>query len=464
MSTQAPSLPGPDGSFDLPRVGRGGRLARRARPAALPARAALALLVLAGTVLALGAAHTPPLLPESLRPLPPALSSLGGVFYGLGIDLHVGGAILALVLMFGAYAIVVGSAQRLSARSVLIAVALLDVLVLLGPPMISTDVFSYQAYARMGALYHINPYTHGPVANFYDPVYDYVGSDWYKAGSAYGPVFTVFTYALARLSIPVSVFLFKAIAAAALVGVIPLVWRCAQRRGTHPVRAVAVVGLNPLLIIYAIGGGHNDLLMLLALVGGLYAILLAHERVGGALGVLAAGIKLTAGVVLPFALAAPGADRRGPRRNLLLGAGVAIAAVGALSAQFFGTGSIDMLATIDKSQSEGGWQSIPGFIATRLHLVTVGHITGYVLAGMFVGVFLWLLRRVWRGQTDWLEGAGWAMLAMLVASSSLLPWYVTWLLPLAGLSHDRRLVRWTVALTGAVLAVQMLGYIPHGTV
>ena len=42
---------------------------------------------------------------------------------------------------------------------------------------------------------------------------------------------------------------------------------------------------------------------------------------------------------------------------------------------------------------------------------------------------------------DWIDGAGWATVAMLVAASSLLPWYVAWLLPLAALASDRRLVR-----------------------
>ena len=66
-------------------------------------------------------------------------------------------------------------------------------------------------------------------------------------------------------------------------------------------------------------------------------------------------------------------------------------------------------------------------------MVTVGHVVGYVLAAAFVVVFVWLVRRVWRGQMDWIDGAGWATAAMLVAASSLLPWYVAWLLPFAAL-------------------------------
>ena len=75
----------------------------------------------------------------------------------------------------------------------------------------------------------------------------------------------------------------------------------------------------------------------------------------------------------------------------------------------------------------------------------------------------WLLRRVWHGRTDWIDGAGWATVAMLVAASSLLPWYVAWALPLAAVGRDRRLATTALIFTGVVLLIQMLGYIPHGS-
>jgi hypothetical protein len=127
----------------------------------------------------------------------------------------------------------------------------------------------------------------------------------------------------------------------------------------------------------------------------------------------------------------------------------------------FGSGAFHLLATVRQSQSEGDWKSIPGVISTRLDMPTVGHISQYVLATAFVGLCGWLVRRVWQGTTDWIDGAGWAMLALLIASSSLLPWYVAWMLPLAALAHDHRLWRMAIVMTGIVQAIQLLGYIPH---
>jgi alpha-1,6-mannosyltransferase len=421
-------------------------------------RFALAGLVICGCLISVAAAGTDSLLPESIRPVP---SSLGGAFGATGLDLHVGGAIAALTLMFVSYAVVVATSTRLSARAVLIAIAVLHVVVLLGPPLVSTDVFSYQAYARLGSLYADNPYLNGPHAIFYDHVFPYIGAKWSYTPSVYGPVFTAFSYLLASLTIATSVFAYKSIAAIASLALVAVVWRCAQLRGINPVRAAALVGLNPLLMLYGVGGGHNDLLMLLAVAGAIYGVLASRERLGGAMTMVAIGVKLTAGLLLPFAIAAGGPRRGRGRRDLLLGAGVGLALIAALSFTVFGSGAFHLLATVSQSQSEGDWKSIPGVISTRLGMATAGHVTTYVLAAAFVGVSGWLVWRVWKGTIDWIDGAGWATLALLIASSSLLPWYVAWMLPLAALAHDRRLWRMAIVMTGIVQAIQLLGYIPH---
>jgi hypothetical protein len=436
-------------------------VAERAVPTPTSRRGMIAIagVLVTGCVLSIAAAHTGSLLPETVRFVPP---SLAGAFNGLGLNLHVGGAIAALSLMFVSYAIIVADSTQLSGRVVLIAVAILHVFVLLGPPLVSTDVFSYQAYARMGAVYSFNPYLHGPYAIFHDPVFQYIGAKWFNTPSVYGPVFTAFSYLLAPLSIATSVFAYKSIAAVASLILVALIWQCARLRGNDPVRAAALVGLNPLLILYGVGGGHNDLLMLVAVVGAIYSLLLSKERLGGALTMVAIGVKLTAGLLLPFILAAGGA-RRGhdQRRNFLLGAGVGFALIAALSFTIFGSGAFHLLATVRQGQSEGDWKSIPGFISERLGMPTVGHISTYALAAAFVIASAWLVWRVWQGTTDWIDGAGWATLAMLIASSSLLPWYVAWMLPLAALARNHRLWRMALVMTGVVQGIQLLGYIPH---
>jgi Glycosyltransferase family 87 len=446
-----------------------GTLRPRVRPAEAPAsgrrlvlrgQLAIAGLLTTGLLVSISAAHTQSFLPLSIRPVP---ASMAGLFGAIDLNLHVAGAIAVLIAMFCSYAIAVGVSDRLSPRLVLGSVLALNVLVLLGPPLVSTDVFSYQAYARMGASYGINPYLHGPYAINLDHVFPFVGAKWSYTPSAYGPLFTVFSYAFAKASIATSVYIYKAIAGAAALGLVALVWRCAGEVRTNRTRAVALVGLNPLLIVYGVGGGHNDLLMLLAVTGAIYAIVCGRDRLGGALGVVAAGVKLTGALLLPFAIAAEGPRRdRSRRRGLLLGIAVALAAILALSFAVFGSGAFHILGTLSQGQKEGSWNSIAGFISSRLGLHTISDVATGILAVAFAGVCCWLLVRVWRGQMQWIAAAGWATLAMLVSSSSLLPWYVAWMLPFAALGRDRRLAQASVAMTGIVLGVQLLGFIPHG--
>ena len=422
---------------------------------------AVAGLLVSGVLIAVSSANTQTLLPQTIRPVPAALA---GAFAQAGLNLHAGGAIAALVMMTTCYAIVASLAGELSGRTVLMAIAALHAVVLLAPPLVSTDIFSYQVYARMGSLFGINPYVIGPHAlGPGDPVFQYVGAKWSYIPSVYGPVFTAFSYILAPLSVAASVAAYKLIATLASLGIVALVYNAARLRNVDPARAAALVGLNPLLVLYGVGGGHNDLLMLLALAGAMYAILLSRERLGGALTVLAIGIKLTAGLMLPFAIAAQGPARgRTRRRDLLIGAGTALALIGTVTFALFGPGVVNLLSTVRQSQSEGDWHSLPGLLTSRLGLPTVGHIVGYVLAAAFVVICAWLVRRVWRGQMDWIDAAGWATAAMLAAASSLLPWYVAWLLPFAALATDRRLFKTALVFTCVVQGVEMLGYIPHG--
>jgi alpha-1,6-mannosyltransferase len=422
---------------------------------------ALAGLVLTATLITISAANTDALLPESVRPMP---RWLAGPFANTGIDLHVAGAVTVLALMFACYALAVRSASGLSARSVLMCIAAFHALIVLAPPLLSTDVFSYQAYARIGALYGTNPFLNGPHAIALDPVYPFIGAKWVTIPSAYGPLFTILSYLFAPLSIVASAFVYKGIAAVAGLVIVGLVWNIARLRGVDPVRAIAVVGLNPLLVVYGVGGGHNDILMLAVMLAGIALVLQQRDRAGAGSLVLATGIKLTAGLLLPFALAAtasPLAHRR--RREMLIGGGLVATAVAAVAFGVFGGGVLHLAVTLQKSQSLGDWHSIPGFVSSRLGLGTAGHIIGDVLAVAFVVATCWLVRKVWRGELDWIAGAAWATVAMLVTASSLLPWYVAWLMPLAALGRDRRLVRVALVMTGVVQFIQLLGYIPHGT-
>lgn len=106
-----------------------------------------------------------------------------------------------------------------------------------------------------------------------------------------------------------------------------------------------------------------------------------------------------------------------------------------------------MVATLQGIQAEGGPHSVVGIVASEVGLPGLVGPATTVLSVAFIVVLGWLLRRVWIGELDWIAGAGWATVCLLLTTGFLVPWYVAWLIPLAALSGDRRLLGAAFALT-----------------
>jgi alpha-1,6-mannosyltransferase len=307
----------------------------------------------------------------------------------------------------------------------------------------------------MGALHGISPYLHGPNAITGDPSYPFTGLTWVGTPSVYGPLFTLLSYAIAPLGLAAAMWTFKLLSAAASLACVALVWSCARRRGVAPLPAALFVGLNPLLLVWAVGGGHNDLLMIALMLAGVRLALARRSGAGAAAIVSASAMKLSAGILLPFlALGMRGEQRR---RTL---AGTALAAAGLAVAALvaFGTAPFGLGRTI--GANAGDWHSIPGLIS-RL-LLGSGAPSGaerLCLSLLTAAICLELARRVWRNRIDWIVAAGWATFWTLLLSPVLLPWYAVWLTPLAALG-DRRLRRVALAFTVLVVTIRLCDFLP----
>ncbi len=412
------------------------------------ARIGLAGLLATCLLVCLSATQSELLLPTSLRPLP---ESLAGPLAGLGLKLGIFALIAAFGAMLACYALAIRNAEKLSPRTVLVAILALHLIVILAPPLFSSDVFSYAAYSRMGALHDVNPYLHGPTAIPLGGLHTLIGAQWLNTRSAYGPLFTALSYLLVPLNIAANVVAYKLVAAASSLVLILLVWRAASLRGVSPTRAAVLVGLNPVIVLYGVGGGHNDLMMLAILAAGLYVLIQERERRGGALIVTATAVKLTAGLLLPFALAGRCKGEGAARTRLAVGAALGAVAVAVLAFAFFGTAPLQLPSILEGIQSEGGPHSIVGFLLAAVGVEPVPRALSVGLTLVFLAIVCWLLRKVWIGEMDWIVGAGWATAALLVTTGFLVPWYVAWLLPLAALTNDRRLLIVAVVLTGVGL-------------
>ena len=358
----------------------------------------------------------------------------------------------ALWVAFLLYVLVLVWAAGLSARVAIGAVVGLHIVFLLAPPLLSHDVFSYIAYARIGVANHLNPYTHAPVDIMGDPGFTHAGS--IHAVSAYGPLFTLATYPLSPLGVPAAFWVLKVVAALSSLGVVWLVWRIAVRLGRDPLVPALAVGLNPLVLVHVVGGAHNEALTMLVSLAGV-ALWLGGRAAGGVVvSTAAAGVKASAGLVVPFLVVA-----REPRLKMAVAAVGTALGMALLGLIAFGTHALDAFSLIGDNQDRTSKFSLPHKTAQLLALVLPGDASDYrdavrvLFALAFAAVFAWLLWRAWRGLTDALDAIAWATLAVLLASAWLVPWYILWLLPFAALSRDRRLHLATLALTAWMLAI-----------
>jgi alpha-1,6-mannosyltransferase len=426
-------------------AGATGRRALRAGPLALGLLAVVYLLIAAlpaapgSRVVPATAGGSPGWLLGPLRPF--GLDAADGDAAG---PLLYAGLWVALVL----YALVVWRAGELSRRTVAYAVVGLHVLFLLAPPLLSQDVFSYIAYARLGAEHGLDPYTHAPLDIPRDAVFGFAGSK--DAVSVYGPLFTLPSYALAPLGVAVAFWVLKAATAAASLGVVALVWRGAERLGRDPRGPALLVGASPLVLAHVVSAAHNEALVLLLTVAGVYAFLGGRPAAAGAWSTAAAGVKASAALVVPYLALA---SRPRMRRAVIgaVGAALGLLVLGLIG---FGTNVFDAFSLLSSNQGRSSRLSLP-YVAAKLTGVDRDAVRA-LFALAFAAVAAWTLWRTWRG-ADPIRMAGWATLAILLGSAWLVPWYLLWLLPLAALAFDRRLTIATLVLSGWVLAIGVPG-------
>jgi alpha-1,6-mannosyltransferase len=410
--------------------------------------AATCALLACGTRIALAAAVDPHyLVPSGRRTGFPRW--MRGPLTGHSQPLHLHAFIVLMAVMVGAWLCVLVCARRLPHAFVAGAIVIGTVLFALAPPLLSTDVFNYIAYGQMGPA-GMNPYAHGPALLTGQPIYPYIGHLWQYTPSAYGPLFTLFTYLLAPLGIAGALWTIKAVTAAALLALVALVWVSARELGRDPRLAAVFVGLNPLVLVYAVGGAHNDVLVAAMLALALYLVVTKRPAGAGAAVVGAIAIKASAGLALPFVLL--GAR---PRRRALAGALSAGVLVAGVSLLVFGSAITNMMGSLATEQ-RFRWMvvSIPNF---------VGHYSGVGMPGQtartwltaIAGFAIVVLIARSRGGRGWIEGAAAATLVVLATTEWVLPWYVVWVLPFAALVRGRAVPVVAVLLTALLMGMQL---------
>ena len=434
----------------MPDVAAALPISRRRWAALVEVAGVLALLGLIATsiVIAVDAAAAPSFLVPAGRHNFPGW--LAGPLHGL----HLGRATTwddlggVLIAMCACWLVALACVGAIRTPALIAAIVAANVVFLLAPPLFSADVFGYVGFARESVLHHLDPYTHGWAAALqHDPIRPYI--QWHDVKSAYGPLFTIASYALVPLGIAGAVWTFKGVAFLSSLATCWLVWRLALRRGSDPRAAVAFVGLNPALLVFEVGGGHNDMLILLPALAGIALILAGRDGGGMAAVVAAAGAKISMGVIAPFALIGCRDRRRGLIGGLI--AAVAVVLIGAIAFGGWGSGFLDTLP----AKNFVAAHAVPTELTRNVFGQTSFPDSARVIADAFVAVGVAIaLWYAWRGR-DWIAAAGWATLVVLVGTTWLLPWYVVWTLPLAAVGASRSLRGATILFTLYVVATRI---------
>ncbi len=356
--------------------------------------------------------------------------------------------LIALGAMFLCYAVALACARQLSPALVWSAVVAVHVVFVLSPPLLLTDVFNYLNYARLGVVHDLNPYVALPLAAPSDPAFPL--SNWHSLRSPYEPLFTLGTDALVPLGLKTAYWSFKVAVGLASLGCLALVWRIARQLDRPALRAVVLVGLNPMVLVFGLGGQHNDVFMMLGVLAALTLLMSGRAFASGFSMVAAVAMKASAA-----ALAPPLVLGSRSRRSSVGGAVAGALVLGITSYVVFGA---HLPALGDQARLVSPF-SIPNLLglalgrggedaALRTDLQAV-----LIAAVAAASLWAWLRR-------DALTPCAWVTLVLLVTLGWDMPWYVLWLLPFIAFVRSPGF-RIAAVIVCVYMTVQWLPLTPH---
>ena len=435
-------------------VGR--HLARRpATPLAAVGFAAAAVVVVAGGRLGATADALP--MTRWLDLLAPAGYDVTDDVPGAAMVLGIG----ALLTVWAA-TLFLSRRDRLSERQMWTLAGVWSLPFVIGPPLLSTDVYSSVAHGLL-ARHGLDPYRFSPVRLGHAKIVSAIDPTWRGTSSTAGPLGTLTEHlavAVAGGNALLAVIVLRALAAASVVAIGVL---AAELAGPRRVDAVALTSANPALLIYIVSGAHLDGVMLALLLGALVEVGRRRWLLGIVLAALAAGVKPIALVALPALIVAHAVGQRSRvswrivgndllAALLTLAAGVLVVDDGLGWARnfndtihehtFWAPANLvsDLIAPVITSASYDDL-AIGGRIAALLAAITaVAYLLGTVLHRP-------LERTI-----------GYALLAIGLLSPVLYPWYLLWGVVFIAVSATGARRDWIVALSSVAAVLTPAGF------
>ena len=310
-------------------------------------------------------------------------------------------------------------------------------------PTYSRDVYAYLGQAAVLAE-GFDPYNDGP-AHVPGPIVDSMAQIWAPTTSPYSPAFMLLARGVVEVSgqnVFAGVMLFRLVLLPGLLLALWAVPRIAAHFGASRRLGLWLALLNPMLLIHLVAGPHAELLLMGVIAAGV-ALALDGRHVSAlvVLG-LAASLKVTAGVAVPFVLWI-WLDHLRRRRPVTARDRVGAFAATALvpSAVF---GAFTLLLGLGF-----GWLNGLEFANRIINPFTLPTLLGHVISYAAAPFEVWNLQEIlpvtravgsaamavilvvlwWRGRRDERTAVACmalAMLAVLLLEPSTLPWYYSW--------------------------------------
>jgi alpha-1,6-mannosyltransferase len=340
---------------------------------------------------------------------------------------------------------------RLLVRSVL-----LHCIAALALPYTSNDLFSNLAYGRMARL-GLDPYAAGPRSlPAADPFRALVSRNWIDAPSVYGPILTWFNMLAGRAAtVPAAMVLFKLALLAVTLATVFVAYAICRRHlgGARAATAFVLFAWNPLLVYEISGQAHNDGVMLLGLTAFVWAALERRQLLAVCFLALAFYAKFAVAPVLGLYL---WHLARHSRARAALG-GLLFLALGFLLFLPFWKGPATLLGPLaavraNQARVTRSFTEIASLLAGLVSTAAgewayrIGWALGMALLAVLAVRALRLVRTV---ESVLHESLVYLVLYLLVAAPFVLPWYLSWLLPLALVEPDPRWRRWVAIYTSA---------------
>ncbi len=151
---------------------------------------------------------------------------------------------------------------------------LAGIIYVLTPSALSHDAIVYAGYGRIIVTYHANPY-YTPLSAFpHDPLFQL--DDWRDAVAAYGPLWLIvcaISTLVARSSILQYIFFYRILGLIAHllnIWLVTAILRKTKRSPRIVVLGTLLYAWNPLVLLESGLGGHNDIVMMTCILSGIF--------------------------------------------------------------------------------------------------------------------------------------------------------------------------------------------------